>query len=939
MRSTILLTLALLHVSALASEPESIDESETLFVRRIEPLLREKCLGCHGADEEEIEGGLDLRESSSVLSGGESGEPSIVAGDPTQSPLYLVMTRESDDWSAMPPKEAEAINAEQLRWVHRWIETGAKWPRKSRRKEIAEAYAKRWSAEDGVSVKTSGGLDETWTNRRYDPESLWGYQPVTEPAIPQSAGNPIDYLIESAMPAELRPAAAADRRTLIRRATFDLTGLPPTPEEIESFLSDRQSDDQAFSLVIDRLLDSPHYGERMAQHWLDVVRYADSSGLANDYHRGGAWRYRDYVVRSFNQDKPFDQFIIEQIAGDELDPDDPEMKVAVGFLRMGPWELTGMEVAKVARQRFLDDVTNSVGETFLAHSLQCARCHDHKFDPVPTRDYYAIQSVFATTQLAERKTPRLEVENTAGFDRQRYLQMRRSEYQRIVKELDQVLLDNALKWYAENNLPDDRWREIVGQISNNRSSGVFNAARSKISKEQDEGRYPPKLVGFTPQQFGMERVARKGLQALEFEFDTFKPFALSVYNGRTPTLKSIYSPFRMPSDRMKKGILEQTHILAGGDPFSPSQPVAPGVLSILSELQQEPITDSIEGRRTGLARWIADARNPLTTRTIVNRIWMWHFGTPIAGNPNNFGSTGKRPTHPELLDWLAAKLVSDGWSIKKLHRQIMLSKTYRRAGEHPRGEQLAKLDPNQTSYAVFQPRRLSAEEIRDASLAITAELNPMLGGVPCRPEINLEVALQPRQVMGSFAAAWQADIQPEDRHRRSIYACRLRGLADPVQEVFNVPAPDFSCERRDTSNVTPQVFALFNSHRSHARALALAHRCVSETNSDKDAIEMLFALAYGRPPDDIEIKMLTAHWQTAEQQLPAQATAWQVPPTEVERDAVEENTGERFRFVETLHSNRDFVPDLQPSDVDQHTRAFAEICLAILNSNEFIYVY
>ncbi|MCO8122729.1 PSD1 and planctomycete cytochrome C domain-containing protein [Stieleria sp. TO1_6] len=939
-----LLTLIAVESAVLAADDSSRDlsnESETLFVRRIEPLLRTKCWGCHGNDADAIEGELDLRQLDHLLAGGESGEPSLLPGRPDDSPLYLVMTRSSEDWSAMPPKQAEAITEEQQRWVHRWIETGAHWPSSERQTEIANDYADRWSAEDGVTVQTSGGLDEAWTNRRYKPETLWGYQPVVRPVVDAADGDhaAIDALIDQAMPAGLEPVGPVDRTTLIRRATFDLIGLPPTPAEIDAFVDDPRDDDSAFATVVDRLLDSPHYGERMAQHWLDVVRYADSSGLANDFHRGGAWRYRDYVVRSFNDDKPYDQFVIEQIAGDEWKPDDPEMHIATGFLRMGPWELTGMEVPKVARQRFLDDVTNSVGETFLAHSLQCAKCHDHKFDPVPTQDYYGIQAVFATTQLAERKTPRLKSENVHGFELERYLDVRRKEYQRILAELDQVLLDNALQWYANNGLADDDWREIVDRLQAENHSGVFNEARKEIGQGRSEQEYPPKLVGFTPQEFGRERVARKGLQALAFEYDTYRPFALSVYNGRTPQVKSINAPFRMPDDRMTKGELEQGHILTGGDPFSPGQPVRPSVLSVLGDIQTEPIPETIAGRRLALAQWIADPRNPLTTRTIVNRIWMWHFGTPIAGNPNNFGSTGKPPTHPQLLDWLAATLVDDGWSIKQLHRRIMLSAAYRRGTEPVDRKQWAELDPTGTSYAVFRPRRLTAEEIRDAMLAASGELTPTVGGLPCQPEINLEVALQPRQVMGAFAAAWTPDPLPQDRHRRSIYACRLRGLADPIQEVFNTPSPDFSCEQRDASNVTPQVFALFNSRRSHARALALANRCLNETDTDQEAIDLCYRLVYGRAATADQQQLIQQHWQQTEQQLPDHATAWTQQPTEVQRDAVEENTGEPFRFVETLHSNKDFVPDLQPTEVDKHTRALADICLAILNSNEFVYVY
>ncbi|MCA1963100.1 MAG: DUF1549 domain-containing protein, partial [Prosthecobacter sp.] len=397
MKTLIPLALALLTPSGLMAA----GNAEELFVRRILPLFHEKCLACHGQDEAKIKGGLDMRSLAAVMKGGDSELPALIAGKPEESPLYLAVTRTHDGWEAMPPKEADKLYAEQLGWLKEWIAGGAPWPDEARQKEIAKANEAAWSAEDGVVVKTVGALSPEWANRKYKPEGLWAYQPVRKPDV-EAGRNPIDVLIEKKMPAGLQPAPLADARTFIRRATFDLLGLPPTPEEVEAFVADYDpADPTALTDLINRLLDSPHYGERMAQHWLDVTRYADSSGFANDYERGNAWRYRDYVVRSFNANKPYDRFVREQIAGDEIEPGNPEMLVATGFLRMGPWELTGMEVAKVARQRFLDDVSNSIGETFLAHSLQCARCHDHKFDPIPTHDYYSVQAVFATTQIAE----------------------------------------------------------------------------------------------------------------------------------------------------------------------------------------------------------------------------------------------------------------------------------------------------------------------------------------------------------------------------------------------------------------------------------------------------------------------------------------------------------------------------------------------------------
>jgi hypothetical protein len=349
------------------------------------------------------------------------------------------------------------------------------------------------------------------------------------------------------------------------------------------------------------------------------------------------------------------------------------------------------------------------------------------------------------------------------------------------------------------------------------------------------------------------------------------------------------------------------------------------------------IPDGIEGRRKSFADWVASSENPLTTRAIVNRVWMWHFGRPLAGNPNNFGSTGKRPTHPELLDWLAAKFVDSGWSFKALHRLIMTSQAYRRGGRFPDATSDADKDVLAAGYAGFKPRRLTAEELRDAMLAATGELNRTLGGIPNRPEINLEAALQPRQVMGTFAAAWVPNPRPEQRHRRSLYALKLRGLTDPMLEVFNAPAPDFSCEQREASTVTPQVFSLFNSRATQSRALALAHRVLKEAPENEQAIERLFGLVFSRAPSVEEKRDCLAHWRDALPLVQAAPPSAQ-PPLEVRRDAVEENTGEKFSFHEKLHAYAEFVADLQPAEVDARTRALADVCLVLLNSNEFSYV-
>jgi hypothetical protein len=936
-----------LFISETRASIEASD-AEILFVRRVMPLIREKCSACHGALSDKIEGSLNLLTLAGMTRGGDSGEAAIVLGQPNLSPLVLASGRNHQDWSSMPPKESERLSSEQLGWLREWIQGGAPWPSDERQSAIAKSFAQAWSNEDGITVVTSGGLSSNWTERRYKMDGLWAYQPILKPVVAATSdSDAIDELISKRIPKDLRLAPAADARNFLRRATLDLTGLPPTPLEVDAFERDfLQNSDQAVSQLIDRLLSSPHYGERMAQNWLDVVRYADSSGFANDFERGNAWRYRDYVVRAFNQDMPYDRFVREQIAGDEIDPNDPEKLIATGFLRMGPWELTGMEVAKIARQRFLDDVTNSVGETFLAQSLQCARCHDHKFDPIPTRDYYAVQAVFATTQLVDRPADFLNEENIDGFDERRYLELRAREHERLLEEVrKKVTIETARAWFQENGRDASEFEKsveaIAGSEKDQKNKPVALAAVRKRMQEEKvhPDLIPPPNVGFTPKDFGNERIARKGLERLKWEFDRYEPFALAVYSGRTPQIKSVFAPIRMPSDPMNSGDLEESCIRIGGDPFAVGEPVQPGVLSLLNGVQLKPIPTEISQRRLAFAEWVANDTNPLTLRTVVNRIWMWHFGDALAGNPNNFGSTGKRPTHPELLDWLAATFVEKGWSFKSMHRLIMNSQAYRRSAQHPDRSSLTAQDPLGTSYAVFKPRRLTAEEIRDAILSATGELNRTLGGIPNRPEINVEAALQPRQVMGTFAAAWTPNPQPKQRHRRSLYTLKLRGLADPALEVFNAPSPDFSCERREVSLVTPQVFSLFNGTASYSRALALASRVTQETSSDEAAIDRLFKLVYSRLPQESVRDACLEHWREMEALQTTRTYEATKLSARIVREAVEENTGEKFSFEETLYANLDFVPDLQPSEVDAKTRALADVCLVLFNSNEFAYVY
>jgi len=889
--SPILLMVASgLSAACFAAEQSAkpVSESERLFADQVEPLFARKCGGCHGTTAKEIKGEFDMRSRAGLLAGGESGEASIVPGDAEKSPLIAAI--QWNDGLEMPPKENDRLSKEQIAMVRRWIDSGAAWPDAARRKQIAQS---KWndSNADGVLVSTSGGMTEIWTNRRYKPENLWAYKPLWKDGVGRlkdESRNPIDILIDERLEAAgVEPLPRAERLTLIRRLTFDLTGLPPTPGEIDAFLSDETED--AFGKLVERLLDSTEYGVQWGKHWLDVVRYADSAGFSNDFVRPNAWRYRDYVIRSFNNDKPYDVFLREQIAGDEINPDDPESLIAVGFLRMGPWEHTSMSVAAVTRQQYLDDITNIVGVTFLGHELRCASCHDHKFDPIPTRDYYSMQAVFAPVQFADRSVDYQPNENVGGF-KEGEARIRRLQKSGGIKSL--------------NTVPKKEW-----------PVAEFDADSEKK---------------------GHNKVNNKRRQILERELKRYKPLAFSVYSGPD---RQFLSNRVITEPGKRGGTPPSVHILKGGSLESPGEMVAAGILSVIeSEVPSFIVPQSTVGRRAALAEWLTDSRHPLTARVMVNRVWQYHFGRGLAGNPNNFGATGKKPTNPELLDFLAGYFVSHGWSIKKLHRLILTSQAWQRASG-PVHEIAKEIDPNNELYSYFTPRRLSAEELRDSMLLVSGELNPEQGGIPARPEINMEVAMQPRHIMGSVAPAYQPDRTASRRNRRTIFTERIRTLRDPMLEVFNQPGLDTSCELRDASTITPQAFTLLNSVNSFDRALALAKRLADASGSPEKQIKHGFRLALGREASQLEIRRCRSHYEEM-LALPENKEPTKVePPKYIVREMVEEMTGLAFYWVEDLDVYQDYVPDLKPWSVSAEIRAMADICLVLFNSNEFIYVY
>ena len=922
---------------AMAADQKADDEKiqrqgDWLFTMKIMPLFKAKCLACHGEDPKgkKVKGEFDMRTLDGLLKGGESGDPAVVPGKPEKSSLIEAVTWKNEDLQ-MPPKENDRLSKEQINALRRWIKLGAQWPDEAKRQKLLKWAAANQKGE-GVVVKTSGGQSDEWTYRRYKEEDLWAFLPLENVKPPKVANvtNPIDAFIRHGLEgAGFKPAPRADSLTLIRRATYDLTGLPPTPEEVDAYLTESiRNPHSAFANLVDRLLASKRYGERWGQHWLDVVRYADTSGYSNDWERSNAWRFRDYVIRSLNDDKPYNQFILEQIAGDELNPDNPEMLVSVGFLRMGPWEHTGMSVEKFTRQQYLDDVVNSVGQTFLSTAMRCCKCHDHKFDPIPTRDYYRMYSAFATTQAAERDVPYLDREVTDGFEADKARVQALLDY--AVKDKQRVLNKQeaaARKWYAE------RGKKYVPL-----------AERRKLPDDVK----PPRHVGLDHVDQGTLKVREQDERIWRRRLERHRPMAQSVYSGGDLFQKS--TKLRLPQWKRETSLSKQkpkSHIYSGGSVFAPAEQVTPGVLSALGvatktsgENDSWRLPVSMSGRRLAIAKWIAGADNPLTTRSIVNRVWHYHFGKGIAGNPNNFGATGRKPTHGELLDWLALWFVDNGWSLKKLHRLVMTSKTYQQAGEHPQMASLREKDPNNILIARFTPRRLTAEELRDSMLAVSGELNLKMGGLPVRPDINIEVALQPRMLQSSLAPAYQPSPTPAQRNRRSIYAYRVRGQADPFLEVFNQPGPNDSCEMRDASSVTPQVFTLLNSDVMTDRSIAFALRLSKERDTLDARIERAFQLAFGRAPKSDEAAKLTAYVRQMIAYHREHKPKPKKMPTTVTRSVVEEFSGQAFDYTEWLNVyDGQYVPDRKAWDVKPETRALADLCMVLFNAHEFVFVY
>jgi len=835
----------------LALSAQTVDEAGAIFAKHVRPLLREKCAGCHGPALQS--NGLSLTSRDALLMGGKRG-PAIVPGEASHS--LIVAALEQTGALKMPP--GGKLPAESVAAVRRWIDLGAPW--------VEEA------------PKTPA-----W---KVAPADVWEFQPLSHPVVPSGEGSPVDAFVAAKFrEKKLTPAPRADRATLLRRATFDLIGLAPTPEEMRDFLGDPDPDTTAFKKVVERLLASSHYGERWGRHWLDVVRYADSGGYSNDFERPSAWRYRDYVIRSFNRDKPYNEFVREQLAGDEIDANDSEKLVATGFLRMGPWEQTGMSVAAETRQAWLDDVTHTTAATFLGLTMECARCHDHKFDPLPTKDYYRLQAIFASTEFADRPAPFLPGESRPDFEAGR-------------ARMAKLLHMTEQKIASFNDLTRQRLMAKKGVKS---IDEIPPAEQEKAIKSKEF---------ITPEEFEREKVYNKRRELYTRSAQRYDPKAYSV----------------------KDGADAPTFILPVGNLKTPGERVTPGVLNavyVYDRPAHAEVPEATSGRRLALANWIANPANPLTARVMVNRIWAWHFGRGIAANPNNLGKMGEKPTHPELLDWLADYFIAHGWSVKEMHRVIMLSDAYQRAAGQ------VEQDPDNRWLSHFSPRRLEAEELRDVILETSGELSADSGGPGTFSEINEDVARQPQQIMGSLMPAYRASPTRRERHRRTIYTFQKRNMIDPFLDVFNGASLNESTEKRGATTVPTQVFALFNSAFVHDMALAFAAR-VEKAGGDR--IETAYRYALNRAPRDAEKAQVREFLAKMTAEYRGEAPPPRPDRKPLVRSITSELTGNEVKVEEDVDPVQ-YEENLQAADAGPETRALADLALVLFNSNEFVYVY
>jgi hypothetical protein len=797
----------LLVVAARAETP-----AEASFRRNLAGILERNCLRCH--DQGKKISGLSIANRASVLAGGHRG-PALVPGKPDESLLYVMIAGPKP----LMPRQADPLAPDQVAAIRKWIADGAPWP-----EELALSYKQ----------------GSTW----------WSLADLTRPDVPKTQSKwvrtPVDeFILDSLNENRLTPSPEADRRTLIRRLSYDLHGLPPTAEEIESFAADKSVD--AYEKLVDRLLASPRYGERWGRHWLDVVHYGESHGYDKDKPRLNAWPYRDYVIRSFNEDKPYARFVEEQLAGDVLFPDDPQGVVATGFIAAGPWDFVGqVELRegttdkKITRLLDRDDMVMTAMSTFSSLTVHCARCHDHKFDPIAQEDYYSLQAVFAGVDRADRPYDT----DPAVFRARRTLLARK----RALTTEIQPLLDIA----AETSNAEIQKTDAERKVLNEKMGALAPAPADAEPREQLKAEIE-KLIAQRKAQVhaALEEKTRAGIDRLQPQLDDIESQLAALPN---PQLVYAASNF---FDRNQLFIpalqVRPVQLLARGSVDSPGKTVEPGAVSCVRGLDSRFKLDdaSDEGaRRAALARWIISPSNMLTWRSIVNRVWHYHFGAGIVDSPNDFGRMGSKPSHPELLDWLAVNFRDSGGSLKALHKLIVTSAVYRQSSAH--NAEYAKADSGNRYLWRMNRQRLEAEEVHDSVLASTGQLDLAMGG----PSVQQFFFKDDHSPVYDYT---RFDVDSPASRRRSVYRFLVRSVSDPFMDSLDCPDASLLTPKRNTTLTALQALSLLNDPFMLRQSEHLAERVRQAETDFAKQIAMVYRLTLGRAPKPDEARLLGAY--------------------------------------------------------------------------------
>ena len=788
-RCLAMIALILAAPGASSARSDGVDPGGARFYEvQVRPILESRCLTCHGGVDGKRRGGLDLSNRAGVLRGGDFG-PAIDVEVPEASTLLEAIRYEGLEMPPSGPLEAAEIDI-----LTRWVELGG---------------------PDGTSTGGNADIpDESTGSIFIEDRGFWSFQPVQRPEIPGSdderwVRDPIDAFVLHRLEAEgLRPAAPASKLALIRRLSFDLLGLPPTPEEVDRFLGDNA--EGAYEALVDRLLASPSYGERWGRHWLDLVRFAETNSFERDSDKPFSWRYRDYVIDAFNRDLPYDTFIREQIAGDELDAVTADSIIATGYYRLNAWDDDPTDRLQ-ARFDELDDILTTTSQTLLGVTINCARCHDHKIDPIPQRDYYRFLAFFENIlpYSYEDENILTDIANDAEHEAHARASERRSSRER---EIESALAPLEADLLA--NVPEPRRKRLL--------DGPFERRRHVL-----------------------DGIAERELSASEFE----------TYGALIERWEALPEVPPMPmalSVRERGPEPEPSFVLIRGGAHDRGDPVKPGFPEVLGGLEPPPSSpepgSESSGRRRILADWIAAPDNPLTARVMVNRVWHYHFGRGIVRTPSDFGFQGTPPTHPELLDWLASDFVAGGWRLKPLHRRIVLSSTYRMSSTFdPKAD---AVDPANDLLWRFEGSRLEAEEIRDAILAVAGRINPKMGGpgiYPTIPDSYLAGQSRPGQGWGRSSL--------RDRERRSVYIHVKRSLMTPILASFDAPETDFTCPVRFATTQPTQALSTINGEFLNRQARLLADRVRRESGVETaDRVARALRLTTSRAPTDAEVR-------------------------------------------------------------------------------------